>query len=187
TTPLAGRLIFVYAGNMGIAQNVDIFLGLAECLKQRNDIGFLFVGRGSHYQFLLDKANKLKLNNTLFFDEIEPEEIASLYSQCDIGLVSLDSRHKSHNIPGKFISYMQSGIPVLASINPGNDLASLINQENIGRVSECNSVHHLELMALELISMLQTDKLIKNRCKEIYSRLFSPDIAVKKIIGELQS
>ena len=34
--------------------------------------------------------------------------------------------HKTHNLPGKFLSYMQSGLPVLASINPGNDLAELI-------------------------------------------------------------
>jgi glycosyltransferase involved in cell wall biosynthesis len=46
-TTLAGRKIFVYAGNMGVAQGMDILIDLAEKLKDRRDIGFLFVGRGS--------------------------------------------------------------------------------------------------------------------------------------------
>jgi hypothetical protein len=33
--------------------------------------------------------------------------------------VALDPRHQTHNIPGKFLSCMQAGLPVLASINPG--------------------------------------------------------------------
>ncbi|HAL38219.1 MAG TPA: glycosyltransferase WbuB, partial [Polaromonas sp.] len=45
--------------------------------------------------------------------------------------VALDPRHKTHNIPGKFLSYMQAGLPVLASINPGNDLADVINHERV--------------------------------------------------------
>jgi glycosyltransferase involved in cell wall biosynthesis len=49
-TPLAGRVIFVYAGNMGVAQGMGILLDLAESLKARSDIGFLFVGRGSDAQ-----------------------------------------------------------------------------------------------------------------------------------------
>jgi hypothetical protein len=48
--------------------------------------------------------------------------------------LALDPRHTTHNIPGKFLSYMQAGLPVLASINPGNDLAELIQREDVGRV-----------------------------------------------------
>jgi len=43
----------------------------------------------------------------VFHDEIEPSEIPGLYSQCHAGIVALDPRHKTHNLPGKFLSYMQ--------------------------------------------------------------------------------
>ena len=88
-------------------------------------MGFLFVGRGSDAQTLRTEARALGLTNVVFFDEIDPDEIPGLYAQCDIGLVSLDRRHKTHNIPGKFLSYMRSGLPVLASVNPGNDILKL--------------------------------------------------------------
>ena len=47
-------------------------------------------------------------------------------------IVALDPRHKTHNIPGKFLTFMQAGLPVLVSINPGNDLICLIEQEQVG-------------------------------------------------------
>jgi hypothetical protein len=99
---MAGRIIFVYAGNMGVAQGMCILLDLAESLRSRTDLVFLFVGRGSDAQHLRTDADKRGLNNVAFFDEIDPTEILGLYAQCHIGLIALDPRHKTHNIPGKF-------------------------------------------------------------------------------------
>ena len=47
STPLAGRHIAIYAGNMGIAQGVDAIIAMAEAMDYRQDVGFLLVGRGS--------------------------------------------------------------------------------------------------------------------------------------------
>src|SRR5690606_21905519 len=109
-TALAGRKIIVYAGNMGVAQNMDIVIDLAERLSQRNDLGFVLVGRGSQVEGLKREARTRSPGNVLFFDEIDPDEIPGLYSQCHVGIVSLDPRHKSHNIPGKFLTYMQCSL-----------------------------------------------------------------------------
>jgi len=81
-----------------------------------------------------------KLDNVLFYDEIHPDEIPDLYAQCSAGIVSLDSRHKSHNIPGKFLTYMQCGLPVLANVNLGNDLAEIIRDAKVGQVCENNTI-----------------------------------------------
>ncbi len=80
-TPLAGRKIFVYAGNMGVAQGMGVLLDLAESLKDRTDIGFVFVGRGSDAQRLRNDASVRGLDNVVFFDEIDPNEIPGLYAQ----------------------------------------------------------------------------------------------------------
>ena len=57
-TALAGRKVFVYAGNMGVAQGMSVLLDLAERLRSRADIGFLFVGRGSDAQRLAAEQYK---------------------------------------------------------------------------------------------------------------------------------
>jgi glycosyltransferase involved in cell wall biosynthesis len=186
-TVLAGRKIFVYAGNMGVAQGTGILLEMAERLKQRSDIGFLFVGRGSDAQRLRSHAKQRALDNVVFFDEIDPDEIPVLYAQCHVGLVALDPRHKTHNIPGKFLSYMFAGLPVLASINPGNDLVELISAEQVGRVCTDTSPETMAAYALELIESLGSDSGFKNRCERLASRLFSPEVAVKQIVSALQA
>jgi len=184
-TSLHGRKVFVYAGNMGIAQGMDILLDLAERLHSRSDIGFLFVGRGSDAKRLAAESAARGLDNVLFRDEIHPDEIPDLYAQCHVGLVALDCRHKSHNIPGKFLTYMQSGLPVLANINRGNDLAELIRGEEVGAVSEDNSLDTLAELAEDLIARLDSDAAFKSRCKALFSRQFSAEAAAQQVVTAL--
>ena len=190
-TNITGRVNFVYAGNMGVAQGMNILIDLAERLHNRVDIGFLFVGRGSYVKILQADAKARGLSNVEFFDEIDSTEIPSLYAQCHIGIVALDSRHKSHNIPGKFLSYMQAGLPVLASINPGNDLEKIILSEKVGQVSSDYSVDTLQRLAINMVNELSGDaennQALSERCKALSSKLFSSEVAVKQIISSLSS
>lgn len=186
-TKLARRKIFVYAGNMGVAQGASELLKLAILLKERSDVGFVFVGRGSDVPALKRSAELNSLDNVLFYDEIDAEEIPGLYAQCDVGLVVLDPRHKSHNIPGKFISYMRFGLPVLAKINPGNDLIALIENEKVGKVYAGTSILKLSNMAVELLECLSRDSNYPDRCRLLADSLFSPQVAVSQIAFALRS
>jgi glycosyltransferase involved in cell wall biosynthesis len=183
-TPLNGRKVFVYAGNMGVAQGMDILLDLVEHFQNRKDIGFLFVGRGSEAHRLKSLSAGRQLKNILFQEEIHPDEIPDLYSQCSAGIVALHPGHNSHNIPGKFLTYMQCGLPVLANINAGNDLAKLIREEKVGQVCETNQLSDLvsctELLLRE-ISMTTED--ISNRCVTLFQREFSVENKVRQIIS----
>lgn len=187
TTPLAGRKIFVYAGNMGVAQGLDIIVELAARMRGRKGIGFLFVGRGSEADRLQNTSNQLGLDNVIFCPEIDPDEIPDLYSQCAVGIVALDPRHRSHNIPGKFLTYMQCGLPVLATVNEGNDLAALIRDQGIGRACESNDVVELEALSLELMCEVSEDRSIKARCVELFQRQFSVSQSVKQIAAALRA
>jgi glycosyltransferase involved in cell wall biosynthesis len=184
-TALAGRNVFVYAGNMGIAQGMDILLDLAEQLRSRMDVGFLFVGRGSDAARLMSAAKNRKLDNVLFYAEIDPDEIPDLYAQCSAGIVALDPRHKSHNIPGKFLTYMQSGLPVLANINAGNDLTQVIRDEQVGQVCESNRVDDLVQFAKQLLKQIESDDQIQTRCRNLFQREFAVEKTVRQIVAAL--
>lgn len=186
-TSLAGRKVFVYAGNMGIAQGMDILLDLAEQLSSRIDVGFLFVGRGSDATQLKSSAKDRKLDNVLFYGEIHPDEIPDLYAQCSAGIVALDPRHKSHNIPGKFLTYMQSGLPVLANINAGNDLAQVIRDEQVGQVCESNRVDDLVQFANQLLAQIESDDQMPSRCRKLFQREFAVEKTVRQIVSALSA
>jgi glycosyltransferase involved in cell wall biosynthesis len=184
-TPLAGRTIFVYAGNMGVAQSLDIVLDLAERLRDRTDIGFLLVGRGSEDHRLRINAAQRKLENVLFHDEINPEEVPGLLAQCHVGLLMLDTRHRTHNIPGKFLAYIQGSIPVLARINENNDLVGLIESEGVGRVVKGESVEAFQ----EAVAAMAADPVgrgsMANRGGLLSEKLFSSKSAVRQIVHSL--
>jgi glycosyltransferase involved in cell wall biosynthesis len=184
-TSLAGRKVFVYAGNMGVAQGMDILLDLAKLFRDRSDVGFLFVGRGNDWHRLRLRALDSQLDNVLFHDEIPPDEIPDLYSQCSAGIVALDFRHKTHNIPGKFLTYMQSGLPVLANVNAGNDLAQIIRDENVGQVCENNQLASLVDLADKLLAQIASDGALSLRCRALFDREFTVDRAVRQIVTAL--
>ncbi|BDT60629.1 glycosyltransferase WbuB [Massilia varians] len=179
---LAGRTILVYAGNMGVAQGMDILVDLAERLRTREDIGFLFVGRGSEVRRLQESVIRRGLENVVFHDEIDPSEIVGLYAQCQIGIVALDPRHKTHNIPGKFLSYMQAGLPVLANINAGNDLVTLIEREKVGKACGNHDLDTLERLACELVDDYKLDRSVSKRCRALAAKMFSPQAVVAQIL-----
>jgi glycosyltransferase involved in cell wall biosynthesis len=181
-THLAGRKILVYAGNIGAAQGADTMFTLVQSLKEHENIGFLFVGRGSDKLRLEKAVHDDNLNNVMFHSEIDPSEIPGLYAQCHAGIVILDPRHTTHNIPGKFISYMRCGLPVLASINHGNDLNGIIRDNNVGEISKDNTVDSLRQATLTLCNKIEQDSQISMRCEVLGRELFSPQVAVQQIL-----
>lgn len=186
-TPLADRILFVYAGNMGIAQDFDLIMKLVRLYKDRREIGFVFVGRGSEVFRLKHLAEKSELDNIIFFDEINSIEIPALYGQCDIGLIALDPRHKSNNIPGKFLSYIESGLPVLARLNPGNDLADLIHANAVGSFYDGYDPLIFKNISDDLINLIKKDQNISIRCKSLAHSLFSTEVAAKQITRAFES
>ena len=184
-TNLFGRKLFVYAGNMGIAQGLDVFIELAADLKSRKDLGFLFVGRGSEVNKLKKLSALKKLDNILFFDEINPDEVPSLLKMCHVGLISLDLRHKSHNIPGKFLTYLQAGLPVLAKINPGTDLQNIIEKENVGIVYTYDTVNNFRILAQKIIDDEKNYKIMSDLGRSLYYKMFSTSKITNKIISSL--
>ena len=185
-TPLAGRKIFVYAGNIGVAQGLKIFLDLAYCLQFKTDVGFLFVGRGADLHSLKSYSQSKNLTNVYFADELAPNEMANLYCQCHAGIVALDSRHKSHNIPGKFLNYLQNGLPILANINRGNDLVQMIRREQVGVVCETNKIDDLVSQFNILLTLMESDDAINSRCLSLFEQKFTSSKAALQILNSLK-
>lgn len=187
STRLAGRRIFVYAGNMGAAQHMDKLLNLAVALHYRTDIGFLFVGRGSEVERLRGLAILHELTNIFFEDEIDPSDIPGLYAQCHVGMICLDGRHKTHNIPGKFLSYLQAGLPVLASVNAGNDLVAEIEGNSVGLASVDPDGRDLAPLAVTLADHAWSGRDVKEQCRALSRERFSVEAAVSQIVLAVQS
>ena len=185
-TKLANRVIFIYAGNIGVAQALHSLIELIDKLKILNNIGFILIGRGTELLNIKRMIKDRDLENVIIYDEIDAEFMPGLFDQCHAGLVWLDPRHKTSNIPGKFIAYIQSGLPVLASINPDNDLERIIVDNNIGVVCTSDLLLDRVNCSIALINKIKAGMAFKDRCLNLFENQYSVSIAAKQIIERLQ-
>lgn len=105
-----------------------------------------------------------------------------MLAQCHIGLLALDPRHKSHNIPGKFLTYLSAGLPVLARVNPNTDLVSLIEGEKVGLVYVGESLDVFKEMAKEIIDNSVQYQQMASRGPILAKEKFSTYNSVNQII-----
>ena len=185
-TLLKNRIIFIYAGNFGKSQQIDYLLNLVYFFKENKEIGFVFVGGGSEFDRIKQAAKLDILDNLLVLSSIPPGELIPLYKQCDIGLISLDLRHKTSNIPGKFISYLLSGLPVFAIVNKGNDLIEIVNKNNLGVAFSSHSMELFEKNFLKFIHLINKKK-VAGKCIAFANKNYSPKKAAKQIISFFQA
>jgi len=111
---LADKFIVLYGGNIGIPQNLDILLKLAEHKKSFSDVIFLIIGNGTEKERLKKQAKKRNLDNVRFMDLIPSDDYNDLMKLCDIGFISLHPKLAIPNIPSKTLSYFQAKLPILA-------------------------------------------------------------------------
>ena len=181
-TNLSGKKVIIYIGNMGVAQGLDFILQSMKLIHETDDqIGFLFVGRGTYLEEMKEFCLSNNLTNTLFRDEISPDQIPNLLKQATLGLVSLDSRHKSHNIPGKFLSYLQSGLPTIAKVNANTDLSKLILNRKVGKVYTEDSVQEFNDILIKYIHNRDELQAFSKNSHLLANEFFSSEVAVKQI------
>jgi glycosyltransferase involved in cell wall biosynthesis len=129
---LQDKVIFMYGGNIGVAQDIDNIVRLAYKLKDEKKIFILLIGEGSEYDRIQQELDRSGLSNIKLLPAVPHEEYISTVAECDVGLISLRQDLKTQNFPGKMLSYMELKKPMLASINPGNDLSSIIYEYDAG-------------------------------------------------------
>ena len=111
-----GFIDLMFAGNIGVVQNVDLIIKAAVLLK--NDMRFRWhiVGDGSELENCRKLASQLGANNVFFYGRQPPEKMPEFYSMADIMLVNMfDAPTISLTLPGKVQTYMAAGKPILAA------------------------------------------------------------------------
>jgi glycosyltransferase involved in cell wall biosynthesis len=184
-TILADKKVFIYAGNLGEAQGVENFAQLILNMRDKLDMGFLIIGRGSKKEWIQGFIKTNRVQNVLILDEVDIISLSKYYRQCYAGLVFLDPNHQSHNIPGKFISYLEASLPVAAYVNSGNDLINIIKKNKLGLVADNLTKFSSELE--QFIVHVDGDENYRARTRNFYETHYRPSAIAKQILATLSS
>jgi glycosyltransferase involved in cell wall biosynthesis len=184
-TILAGKKVLIYAGNLGEAQGIENFAQLILNMKDKLDIGFLIIGRGSKKEWLQDFIQTNRIQNVLVLDEVDLITLSIYYRQCCAGMVFLDPNHQSHNIPGKFISYLEASLPVAACVNSSNDLIDIIKSNKLGFVVDDLTQFSSEID--DFIENIHIDEGFKSRTRDFYEAHYQPSAIAQQITTALST
>jgi glycosyltransferase involved in cell wall biosynthesis len=131
----SGKFIVGYAGTIGIANHLDMFIEAAEKLVNKENIQLVIVGEGAHKKRLLELTKKV-----IFLPAVAKKEIPAVLETFDIGYIGLmkEDLFKFGISPNKIFDYMFAKIPVIMAVDAGNDL---VTEANCGiSVPSCTSV-----------------------------------------------
>ncbi|MDA7551196.1 hypothetical protein N8760_05195 [Rhodobacteraceae bacterium] len=129
----------LWLGNMGIAQNRDFVITVVKkALKLDGSLKFNIVGLKIHDRHALQRAlmsiAEPDKKRVRIIEHLTHEECAQLALRSDLGLVSLGPQTTDGNIPGKFITYTMTGLPVFALCEEKSAISKIIVVERLGQV-----------------------------------------------------
>lgn len=129
---LQNKFIIGFAGVMGPSQQLDLILEAARELKHIKHLTFLFVGDGGELSKLKRIAHDQNQSNVNFQQFVDKDEYPELLKNFDVGLVCLSPMNHTPVVPGKLLTYMAAGIPVLAVLNRESDGNSIVQDSECG-------------------------------------------------------
>ena len=118
----AGRMVVGYAGSMGLPNALDTLLDAAALLRGVA-LQFVLVGDGHEQARLARRVADERLDNVTLLPPVPKAQIPSLLGEVDIAYIGWQQVpiYRFGIAPNKLMDYMMAGVPVLHSVDAGND------------------------------------------------------------------
>ena len=137
----------VYTGNISAAHDFDSLIKFFNKSFEFKKIQINLFSKSS-------KSKKVDNNliNQNYWGLVQDYNLPFVFSKMDCGIVCLSRFAKTNNIPGKFVSYTQFGLPIICFANINSSLSKLILSYNCGIVidltqsSKINIAHFVKFM-----------------------------------------
>jgi len=180
---------FIFAGNIGTAQNIDSLLrGYAKAKKSNSNICFHIVGDGSALESLKVLVKNNSIEDVFFWGRVSESDVYKFYDLADFLVISLnpDDAYDKY-VPSKFQTYLDVGKPILCAMN--GEVADLVIKYELGKVAHPDNLEEISSAFIELINTSANEKKhILVTSKEVISTLFNRDINLNylhKVICDL--
>ena len=156
----------VYAGNIGMVQNVEVIVGAARILQDDSGVHFHVFGDGAYKERLQNSAKGL---NNISFWPMQPSELApSIYAMADANVIPLAPGIYRTALPSKTATCIACPKPIIFCFGYESKFAQWISHEDgCYVVDSCG-----EIELAKLICEMKVQKLTINR-EAVFRAYFS--------------
>lgn len=176
---------FVFAGNVGAAQNLGVLLRAAKIIQDEkiDDCGkqiiFHIIGDGQALELLQKYVKENMIHNVLFHGRKPAKEMTKYYAMADAMLVTMLSDPLiSLTLPAKVQSYMAAGKPIIASAD--GEIKNVISDADCGFCAKADDERDL---VDKIRDFLSDDKRtgFGEKARKYYMEYFSVDIVMDRL------
>ena len=176
-----GTTHFLYAGNLGSGQRIDVLINAFSLMKNKDAI-FDVVGTGSCETKYISLVKKLQLEKRIIFHgQKDKKDISQFYLKADALLLALRGDNKvGDTLPGKLQTYLMYRKPIFASANGATK--DIINEAKCGVCVPADSPEELALYLDDFI--INRKKYID--CGKNGRQFFLQNFTIEKHINVLE-
>jgi colanic acid biosynthesis glycosyl transferase WcaI len=128
----ADKFVVSYAGNIGVAQELDSFLDAAKLLQNEPRILFTILGEGVDKERIYGRVRSEHIANVQCLPFQSYDLMPQIYSGSDLSLVCLASSTGAETLPSKIFRILACGKPILGCGPKGSDLESFVQTHRCG-------------------------------------------------------
>jgi glycosyltransferase involved in cell wall biosynthesis len=131
---LSDKFVVMHSGNVGMSQDVDGLLEVAERLKDLPDLVVAIVGEGSRKKFLQDEAVRRNLTNVRFFPYTPKARLGEAFATADVFIVALKRGLAGFIVPSKLYGILVAGRPFVAAVEADCEVSQIARDHDCGVV-----------------------------------------------------
>ena len=140
---LENNFLVMYSGNIGLTQNLNKLLEVAENSRNIKEIKFILIGEGADKDKLQSITSEKKLTNVQFLPYQPKEELNQSLNAADIHLITLEKNLAGVMVPSKVYGILACGKPFLAWVDEESEVATIAKKFNVGIVVEPGNVKEM--------------------------------------------
>jgi len=145
---LENKFVVMYSGNIGLSQDLENIVLLADVLKEIKDIFFLLIGEGASKEKLIKMAASLNLNNIKFLTYQEKKDLVFSLNAAHVHLIPLKKGMKGIIVPSKVYGIMASGRPFIAAVDEGSEIDQIVREFHCGLIVKPSNLEELKKAVL---------------------------------------
>ena len=177
------KLFGAYTGNDSLSHDLTSGIDhLREFLINNQVQKELFLNRFTS-NFISSKPSKYLVEKR--WDMVSENLLPHIYKHVDFGIVSLNVNHETNNLPGKFVSYIQFGLPIMCFASLRSELAKMVLSSHCGCVIDIsNSKENNNKILLNFFKNFNLNKKeYSENSLKLFHHYFSLDKVVKQLIN----
>ena len=178
---LNGRTDIVYAGNIGIAQEWDLVINLANAIK-KFPIAIWIIGEGVKKEYLESQIKKYKLLNIHLLPYQERKYMPAINLFADFHFIAMNKSMEHDGFPSKVYTIMSSGKPMIVVSSKQTPIVSFLEKTNAAIIVTSHSLVDFKNAVLKL----RANKDLRNKMgingRKIVEQEFNKQAVIKKYI-----